>query len=83
MREYTTMNPSDDFHETLEGYVDKYGLVDVLDALQEIAEAKSLHIFDAWQDAKLSRKWDRASEYIASAAQRIDGLELHLREKRR
>ena len=62
------------FTNQLEALVDRKNLGDVFMDLSEIAQAKSYHISDNWQDARLSKRWKTASKMIARCAMTVTRL---------
>jgi hypothetical protein len=45
--------------EALEQLVDKYGLISVIEGLENICYLKSAHVAEAWQDEYLAKAWER------------------------
>jgi hypothetical protein len=48
----------------LEGLIDRYGLAAVVLALAGICWGKAEHVESNWQDADLSRAWQRAATLL-------------------
>jgi hypothetical protein len=55
----------------LEAMIDKHGLRNVAQALSDIAAAKAEHLRYNWQDSRLAREWDKASNGFDVVARRI------------
>lgn len=51
----------------LEALIDSDGLVNVLDAIQQICYGKAEHIRSAWQDTSLANTWDHAASKLDKA----------------
>lgn len=56
---------------TLEGLVDRYSLLDVIEALAEMTSEKADHLRTNWQDERGARAWERDSRILQSASGRI------------
>ncbi len=54
----------EDLEEQLESYMDKFGMAGTLALLSGIAEQKSEHIMESYQDESLSNAWEEAGEAI-------------------
>jgi hypothetical protein len=53
--------------DTLEHYVDRYGLRSTLDALACICTDKAEHIRSNWQDQTTARPWEKAYKIMLRA----------------
>jgi hypothetical protein len=51
----------------LEAFIDRYGVADVLHALEKICDAKAEHIAVNWQDAKSAKQWAKFAHAIEKA----------------
>jgi len=49
----------------LEAMVDEYGLMGIISMLSSIAGFKAQHIRENWQDERLAKRWDKASDVLA------------------
>lgn len=56
--------------ESLEALVDNVGLKNVLEELGAICAEKAVHVMDNWQDAELSKLWERAMNVCDTASAR-------------
>jgi hypothetical protein len=65
-----------DDRDNLELMVDKFSLVQILDALVEIAIEKSSHIRYDRQDNYSARTWTSASECLFEAQKSVETLRL-------
>jgi hypothetical protein len=52
----------------LEGFIDAFGLQNVLNGLACICSAKADHIEGSWQDYALANAWEKAAVHIMNAA---------------
>jgi hypothetical protein len=52
----------------LEGFIDAFGLQNVLNGLACICSAKADHIESNWQDTRSAKHWERAAVHIMNAA---------------
>ena len=57
--------------ETLEGFIDRYGLNRVLDMMAEITGQKIGHLVENWQDTNQAKAWDRACGVLLKASDAI------------
>lgn len=52
----------------LESFVDEFGTLAVLRALEQISYAKAEHLRTSWQDAGAAQAWARAAKVLDKAA---------------
>lgn len=62
--------------DVLENLVDRTSLIEVLEALSEIAGLKQEHVQANWQDSGLAKAWGQASFHVARAAAAVDPLKV-------
>jgi len=58
-------------NDELELMIDKFGLHNVLTALEQVCQEKADHIRSAWQDRVLANAWDAAAVACANASRKI------------
>jgi hypothetical protein len=63
-------------NDTLEAYIDRYGLTALLVALQTVCDDKADHVQANWQDKGLAREWQRASSAVYTAARKVQALDI-------
>ncbi len=56
-----------DIESTLEGMIDRWTMVSVLDALVDICDGKAGHLRSNWQDETSARVWDYLARRIIIA----------------
>lgn len=56
--------------DVLEQLVDGMGMAQVLDALAEVASAKSDHLLSNWQDEGQAERWDKVAAVLLNAEQK-------------
>jgi hypothetical protein len=52
--------------ELLESWIDRGGLVAVIEAVSVIAREKAEHVATTWDDAELARRWARVADRLDS-----------------
>lgn len=55
----------------IEPSIDKYGLAMIVEILGDIAELKSQHIEENWQDKPLARLWQSDAKKLFSVADKL------------
>jgi len=55
------INTERNFQYTIESIIDSKGLSYLLNTITEICEQKSQHLSENWQDAHLSKQWDKTA----------------------
>lgn len=68
------MTKQDLVADILEPIVDKYGLLNVMVALQCMCEEKAEHLRANWQDETLAQQWDTASRHFERSLRGIADL---------
>ena len=46
-------------YDELEGYIDRYGLGQIIEILSDICHQKSSHVQNVWGDEGLAKLWER------------------------
>jgi hypothetical protein len=54
-------------------YIDKYGLIAILDALEDICYKKGEHLRGNWQDEKMGKNWETVGFEIGKIATKFKG----------
>jgi hypothetical protein len=62
------MRMSEHHKTALEGFVDAYGLCEVLSILAEISNEKAEHLRTNWQDVQGAKVWERDARVCDRAA---------------
>jgi hypothetical protein len=56
---------------TMELFIDKYGIVDVLSGLSYICGEKAEHVATNWQDAQTAKHWMQLASSIDKAGAKL------------
>jgi hypothetical protein len=59
---------SNEAEAILEGFIDTFGLQNVLNGLACICSGKADHIESNWQDHGLAKRWEKAAVHLMNAA---------------
>ena len=60
-------SPAAEMSETVEAYIDRFSLAELLQIVGEICAAKADHIETNWQDRDTAREWTRAAAVVFRA----------------
>jgi len=63
--------------EQLEGLIDRFGIIEFMDTIADIAGLKARHVMRNWEDEELAGEWEAvASELdnLSRIVQKIEGL---------
>lgn len=60
-----------DNKEILEGMIDEHGINAVLEMLSDICTEKSLQFKDVWQEARASKRWEKAGLMVEDVRREI------------
>lgn len=56
----------------LEAYIDRYGIVEVLEGISFICSEKAEHVSVNWQDTQLGKHWMKLSTLCDAAAAKVE-----------
>ena len=58
----------------IEQFIDKNGLIALLEVIQDVCMDKAAHIEESYSDKQLVEKWDKATQRIIKAQKEIGKL---------
>lgn len=58
----------------LEGMLDKHGLTDIVQALEEVCGLKAGHVRETWGDPRLATRWGKAATIVGRSLPALQKL---------